>query len=121
MSNPDEGREVVEIVARALAKYEGISYATYRQSCDDQAHAILTAIEASGWKIVPVEIDRRMADAGSSAYDHPSVYMGGPSEGGRLIARRIWKAMLSASPKATGGALSQTDGAEPTPPKVRTP
>jgi hypothetical protein len=95
---PDDGREVVEIGVDGMYRSEAWSSFWHRDDARKLVAAALTAIEASGWRIVPVE--------------------------SKSFARELGEASIrarSASPKATGDALSQTDGAEPTPPKVRTP
>jgi hypothetical protein len=39
-----------------------------------------------------------MLHQGGASSDHPSVFMGGPSYGGKTKAERIWRAMFAASP-----------------------
>lgn len=52
MRNTDDNEELVEIVARALCRhFELLCWETHTS---DAARAI-AAIEAAGWKIVPVE------------------------------------------------------------------
>lgn len=51
-----------------------------------------------GWKLVPIEPTKAMLRVGAESFDHPSVYMGGPSENGKRYSTRIYAAMLSASP-----------------------
>lgn len=62
-----------------------------------KASAALTALEAKGLVVVPREPTDGMLHDGSSAYDYPSVYMGGPSEGGKRLSARIYRAMLAAA------------------------
>ena len=103
---PDDSMELVEMVARASFKnwrdnatakglhmdlgmtFEDMSESE-REFADRHAAAILTAIEASGRRIVPVAYTVEMFQAGDAAFKAD----GGPSE--------IWEAMLSASPKVT--------------------
>lgn len=124
-----DGREVVEIVARELARAKnallasdkywaaevahfkdmvaqyGEDYANGRSRITDafrEAQIALTAIEASGRRIVPVEPTEAMWVAGTKSL---RLYL--------TSADGIYGAMLSASPKVTDcAALSQTDTAE---------
>jgi hypothetical protein len=113
MSNPDDARELVEIAARgiydAYAGPEPITSWKCISTRDHKMHrklarAALTAIEASGWKIVPVEPSDAMVAAGANADIEDFC--------GMTCVANIYRAMIAASPKATGDALSQTDGAE---------
>ena len=100
MTTPDDNMEVVEIVARALwekdypprarniSDWNQLAPGTQRIWAS-RAKAALTAIEASGWKIVPVEYTPGMFVAGDQQYDEG---YGVPE---------IYRAMLSASPKVT--------------------
>lgn len=42
------------------------------------------------------EPDEAMLRSGGSAFDHPSVYMGGPSSAALRTVPKIWQAMLDA-------------------------
>ena len=67
------------------------------ESAEAIANAIFAHLQAEGMAVVPVVPSGGMLHAGSSAYDHPSVYMGGPSEGGKRLSARIYRAMLKAA------------------------
>lgn len=53
-----------------------------------------------GWMLVPIEPTEAMVYAGASSHDYPSVFMGGPSEQGKRMSKRIYKAMLACAPEA---------------------
>jgi len=120
MSNPDDGREVVEIGARALyerfrveEEERGPGFLSYEDhqrlfkkshvlAYQDAARAILDAIEESGWRIVPVEPTPAMLEAGGSSIIRPDVFMGGVPPGAKRRARDVWADMLRAAfPKVT--------------------
>lgn len=109
MSNPDDSMELVEIVARAMCAADGFVWekqfspmtnangADSPESYLDAARAALTAIEASGRRIVPVELTTAMVNAYVDA-----VVM--DDKGPRPlteVAPERWAAFLSASPKVT--------------------
>lgn len=125
--------ELVEIIARALwtdwsengktatEGARGLAWETLVEGAatrpklqlivDDaysQARAAIAAhaafLSSKGLAVVPVEPTEAMKHDGSAAYDHPSVYMGGPSEGGKRLSARIWKAMLRAAARPKEGA-----------------
>lgn len=50
-----------------------------------------------GYVVVPLEPTEAMVHYGGCAFDHPSVYMGGPSQHGQKAVRRIWRAMTHAA------------------------
>jgi len=85
MTAKNDTMELVEIVARAIAADEDTPYRNHAALYRLSARAILTAIEASGRRIVPVEPTQKMIEAG---LDH-------------VTRGDIWAAMLSASPKVT--------------------
>ncbi len=126
MSNPDDGRELVEVVAKAYfeAANKAVSdrypYLNLTDTWEGTAEAVrectragiaaaLTAIEASGrWRIVPVEPTSEMIKAGND-YDSAGHSWGLPKTKhglGEYIYNSdgVWSAMLSASPKATDTA-----------------
>lgn len=111
MSDSTRSR-VLEVMARAEASFEEISYAKYRELFKEQAAHILAALSAEGMVVVPVEPSEAMLHAGSASYDHPSVYMGGPSEGGKRLSARIYRAMLKAAASPYGKASMQEASAE---------
>lgn len=110
MSNPDDNKELVEIVAMTAYYAEDMGERpewereppTVQERYRRTARAVLDVIEASGRKIVPVEPTEAMWVAGTESL--------------RLVltsADSIYRSMLSASPKVTDrAALSQTDTAE---------
>jgi len=69
----------------------------------NEAQAALAAIEAAGFMVVPVEPTEAMVHQGGSAFDHPSLYMGGPSHTGKRKADAIYRAMIAAAPNAGRG------------------
>ena len=50
---PDDNKELMEIVARALAEEESVCFEKYREFFGETARIVLTAIESSGRRIVP--------------------------------------------------------------------
>jgi hypothetical protein len=50
---PDDNKELVEIVARALAEFWGVNLDKHPDLIGQQARIALTAIESSGRRIVP--------------------------------------------------------------------
>ncbi len=67
------------------------------QLCLPDADAILAALDAAGLAVVPVVPTQAMVWHGASSFDHPSVFMGGPSHAGRRASERIYRAMLAAA------------------------
>jgi hypothetical protein len=64
---PNDSMEVVEIVARALAKFWGVDLEKHPDLIGLQAQIALTAIEASArWRIVPVEPTEAIPTDGAS-------------------------------------------------------
>lgn len=88
--------EVLEVIKSLLLEQR--SY----QTLDQQAGKLLAALEAKGMAVVEREPTDKMIFRGASTLDHPSVFMGGPSQGNRRNAARVWKAMLAAAAPAEG-------------------
>jgi hypothetical protein len=61
------------------------------------ARAIITAIEASGRRIVQVEPTPAMTEAGGSSIIRPDVYMGGVPPGAKRRAKDVWADMIRAA------------------------
>jgi hypothetical protein len=61
------------------------------------ANRILAALDSAGLAVVPKEPTEEMVWHGASSYDHPNVFMGGPSHMGRRMAERIYHAMVAAA------------------------
>ena len=85
--------ELVEAISEAIYKssHAIVDYGQpLLENPDECARAALTAIEASGWAVVPMEMTPEMNEAGYQA---------------NLVAnygaRRSWSAMLAAAPKVT--------------------
>ena len=68
------------------------------------ARAILTTIHEAGYRIVPVEATAEMAEAGKI---RQRITENNQSLGRDGIAKSIWQAMLSASPKIKDTDLDQ--------------
>jgi len=93
---PDDNKELVEIVARALAEFWGVNLDKHPDLIGQQARIALTAIESSGRRIVPVEPTEAQLNA---ARDWAVAKYGqGVGNDG---ASGCYRAMLSASPKVT--------------------
>jgi hypothetical protein len=106
---PDDSMDLVEIVARAIyhAADEQDYVSDYKfhggiDTCFDGnfdlsqiAARILTAIESSGRRIVPVEMTDLMAVSAVDDFDQMGVDVD------RAMVRSAWSAALSASPKVT--------------------
>lgn len=67
------------------------------------ARSALAAARRQGWQLVPVEPTKNQEHDGGSVFDHPSVFMGGPSHGGRKKSTAIYRAMLSSAPSIEEG------------------
>ena len=107
MSNSDDGRELVEMVARAMLASSGIKFMPGRPTTKEAfklCKVALTAIEASGRKIVPVEPTEVTAEdlggvpAGVFCGECPGVYQRACQLSGQCLAKHG----LPASPKTTG-------------------
>lgn len=74
----------------------------YRETCETNRHRqkyvdpMEAALRAA---LLLIEVTPGMKHDGGASYDHPSVYMGGPSEQGKRAAARIFGAMLTACAK----------------------
>jgi hypothetical protein len=68
-----------------------------RRPSINAATAALTAIEAAGMRVVPVEPTERMIRVGGERVDYPSVYMGGPSHHAKRLAPAVYRAMVLAA------------------------
>ena len=75
------------------------SYAMPYKTWDEAARAALAAIEAAGYRVVPVEPTEEMVDRIGAELVRPNVYMGGTPPGAKLRARSNYAAMLAARPK----------------------
>ena len=64
---------------------------------DAAAQAALDALAEMGLVVVPSEPTEAMLWHGASAFDHPSLYMGGPSQAGRRKSEAIYSAMIAAA------------------------
>lgn len=100
--------EIIETMARALfygfrLEVEDPPLVTWEDHEVDPCHedyiaaasAALTALEASGMAVVPVEPTEAMLDNGGSSITRPSIYMGGTPPGAKRRARDVWAAMLA--------------------------
>ena len=98
--------KALEVMARAMCFGKDC-----RRNCPDADHApcpdalylwqedaerILTALQAEGMTVVPVEPTEAMLDNGGSSIIRPSIYMGGTPPGAKRRARDVWAAMLAA-------------------------
>lgn len=88
--------DVIQIMADAAHECAG-AYHSNAASYADIVRAALSAAEAAGWRLVPVEPTRKIENmlCDSIGYDG---YTRTP--GTRDAARRIWRAMISAAPRA---------------------
>jgi hypothetical protein len=98
--------KALEAAARAVAAKAGSPwpmdskrYTVYAQAA---IAAYLAQREADGFVMVPVEATEKMIHQGGSSFDHPSLYMGGPSHTGRRKADAIYRAMIAARPRGEG-------------------
>lgn len=98
--------KLVEAMARAMNPIawasvttpEGANAQWEREDSQRQAQRALTAIEASGFRVVPVELTQAMKNAGGAV----EVPCGGWNISiGGCIAGEVWADMLAASPKVT--------------------
>lgn len=116
MTTPDDGREVVEIVARALWEKDYPARTRHIKEWDQlapgtqriwkaRARTILSALSSKGLAVVPVEPTEAMQDAGGSSIIRPSIYMGGTPPGAKRRARDVWADMLAAAPKEGQDAI----------------
>lgn len=87
----------VEIIGRAIAKEEAVSYAKYREHVDETATIILAALSARGLAVVPVEPTPEMLaaplheqDACDAQYTSDEAF------------REAWTDMIAASPYQKG-------------------
>lgn len=64
------------------------------------ARAALAALEAYGAMVVPMEPTDDMIFSGGNAAQWPSIHMGGPHPASKARAKRVFTAMLVASPFA---------------------
>ena len=91
---------LIEAVAREIFLGDGGDPTAWdkvrvRELYLSNARAALAAIEAQGFRVVPVEPTSAMEDAGFALDTSGMVWPAVPDD--------IWRAMLSASPKLTGG------------------
>lgn len=84
-----------DVVARAMLDSIGLSNTSAAQG-EDNADAILSALAAAGYAVVPVEPNEAMAHAGGCASE-PGVRMEGPMPSSKHKARTIYRAMLAAA------------------------
>ncbi|MFO1080814.1 MAG: hypothetical protein U1E23_09340 [Reyranellaceae bacterium] len=106
---------LVEVVARAL-DYNGVLDvsddaigvsigwpASDKAALRIDARAVLAAIEAAGWRVVPTKPTEAMVIAGYNMQCSP--WRANWNRGGATpelyVARNIWKPMLAAAPKVT--------------------
>lgn len=125
-TDTQDSREVVEIVARAAhagqknAPWPDLWWHEDPAKCRLSRHvasAILTAIEASGWKIVPVEPTEEMVERGVAEV----AGLFGSDDNPASTSHNAYAAMLSASPKVTRGTGTGSFAAlTPHPPRTAT-
>ena len=90
--------KLVEIAARACAKYERYAYFPGEDGHHDElAQAMLDALAAAGYAVVPIEPTEAMLQGGGRAYDYPSTFMGGASKQSLKTIPRIYSAMIAAA------------------------
>ena len=92
---------LVETVARAIGEtaygFVDPCMTNTWASSHDLARAALTAIEAAGYRVVPVEPTERMEMAGKCELVTHEM----PVWGAKYIAKMAYTAMLAAAPKVT--------------------
>ena len=86
---------LIEAVAKAIADSDRtLNETTFPEPRYFRyARAALSAIEANGYRVVPVEPTQEMAETARNA-----IYDSAPS---KIRAKRVYAAMLSAAPKIT--------------------
>ncbi len=83
-----------EAVAREIGgKYADVDLVRFRARAAISAH--LAALEAAGWKCVPMEATDVMAHAASNT---PAM---------RVVARAYWRCMVAAAPSAQNGQIDE--------------
>ena len=91
---PDAGKKLVEVVARGMQTAEEWSTFWGHDDACKLAQAALRAIEAAGYRIVPVEPTEEMLKKGVHAFQHSYA-----SEDTLADWRANYRAMLAAAPK----------------------
>lgn len=116
MTPTDTLRETVEAAAHAI--YVGAFSALTKDEARDIARAALSAIEAAGWRVVPVEPTEEMLATQDKAHVNAPTLKGQLNDFCRTFASEIWAELLSAAPRldATGDLPSHRfDGAAEVP------
>ena len=87
----------VEIIGRAIAKEEAVSYAKYRAFFDETATIILTALSSKGLAIIPIEPTPEMLAAPLREWDSCDAQYTSDE-----AFREAWTDMIAASPYQKG-------------------
>lgn len=95
----------VEVMRDAMAKARAAWFGVPMELTDERdelfaeyARAALAALDAAGLVVVPRVPNDKMEHVGGAAFDHPNVFMGGPSFVGKRTAKKLWAAMVTAAP-----------------------
>ena len=89
--------KALEVMARAEAAFEEVSYDKHRGLFNEQAAHVLAALQAEGMAVVPVEPSEEMLAAGDSAIPRAELDEHGMRMMGREVALECWSAMLAAA------------------------